>query len=154
MAAFKLLPSIGKISNRITGIVYNKPRLDNVFDNVMEAQQYEKACAEESRRRSSGLEIGTTAAFQEVVSVENIVWQYEGQTRPVLDGVSFEIHKGQSVALIGTSGSGKTTLSDVILGLFDACKGKRVYGRDRYIYDAQSMGRDRRLCSAECLFDR
>ncbi len=123
MAAFKLLPSIGKISNRITGIVYNKPRLDNVFDNVMEAQQYEKACAEESRRRSSGLEIGTTAAFQEVVSVENIVWQYEGQTRPVLDGVSFEIHKGQSVALIGISGSGKTTLSDVILGLLTPAKG-------------------------------
>ena len=51
------------------------------------------------------------------------MWQYEGQTRPVLDGVSFEIHKGQSVALIGTSGSGKTTLSDVILGLLTPAKG-------------------------------
>ncbi len=34
-----------------------------------------------------------------------------------LDGVSFEMHEGQSVGVIGTSGCGKTTLLNVILGL-------------------------------------
>ena len=61
--------------------------------------------------------------FQEVVSVENIVWQYEGQTKPVLTDVSLCIHKGESVALIGASGSGKTTLSDILLGLLAPEKG-------------------------------
>lgn len=117
MAAFKLLPSIGKISNRVTGIVYHKPRLDNVYNNILEAETYEKECEEESRRRNQGQEIDNTIDFQSVVSVENIVWQYEGQTKPVLTDVSFRIHKGESVALIGASGSGKTTLSDVLLGL-------------------------------------
>jgi len=34
-----------------------------------------------------------------------------------LDGVSFKMHEGQSVGIIGTSGCGKTTLLNVILGL-------------------------------------
>lgn len=123
MAAFKLLPSIGKISNRVTGIVYHKPRLDNVYDNILEAEKYEKECEEESRRRNRGQEIDKAIEFQEVVSVENIVWQYEGQTKPVLTDVSLCIHKGESVALIGASGSGKTTLSDVLLGLLAPKKG-------------------------------
>ena len=123
MAAFKLLPSIGKISNRVTGIVYHKPRLDNVYDNILEAEKYEKECEEESRRRNCGQEIDKAIEFQEVVSVENIVWQYEGQTKPVLTDVSLCIHKGESVALIGASGSGKTTLSDILLGLLAPEKG-------------------------------
>ncbi len=123
MAAFKLLPSIGKISNRVTGIVYHKPRLDNVYNNILEAEKYEKECEEESRRRNRGQEIDKAIEFQEVVSVENIVWQYEGQTKPVLTDVSLCIHKGESVALIGASGSGKTTLSDILLGLLAPEKG-------------------------------
>lgn len=123
MAAFKLLPSIGKISNRVTGIVYHKPRLDNVYHNILEAETYEKECEEESRRRKRGQEIDRNIDFQEMVSVENIVWQYEGQMKPVLTDVSFHIHKGESVALIGASGSGKTTLSDILLGLLTPAKG-------------------------------
>lgn len=123
MAAFKLLPSIGKISNRVTGIVYHKPRLDNVYNNILEAETYEKECEEESRRRNRGQEIDNNIDFQEMVSVDNIVWQYEGQTKPVLTDVSISIHKGESVALIGASGSGKTTLSDILLGLLTPERG-------------------------------
>ncbi len=38
-------------------------------------------------------------------------------TRVVLDGVSFEIGKGRTGALIGSSGSGKTTLLKCVVGL-------------------------------------
>ena len=38
-------------------------------------------------------------------------------TKPVLDGITLEIHPGQATALVGLTGSGKTTLLDTLAGL-------------------------------------
>jgi ABC-2 type transport system ATP-binding protein/nitrous oxidase accessory protein len=52
-----------------------------------------------------------------------------GRTR-VLDGVSFRIEPGQSVALWGSNGAGKTTLIRCALGLIDFDGAIRVAGLD------------------------
>src|SRR5439155_1054405 len=41
----------------------------------------------------------------------------------VLEGVSFEVRKGEIVALVGPSGVGKSTLADLILRLYDPVSG-------------------------------
>lgn len=53
------------------------------------------------------------------ISVENIYKTYgdEKNTTHALNGVSFNISRGEFVVLIGKSGSGKTTLLNVISGL-------------------------------------
>lgn len=64
--------------------------------------------------------------------------------RSVIDSVSFEIHPGQVVALMGGSGVGKTTLLRLISGLVGPQQGRvEVFGRvlDRHnqsdLYDAR-----------------
>lgn len=48
-----------------------------------------------------------------------------------VDGVSFDLKKGDAVSLVGESGSGKTTLGKTILRLYEPTKGKIIFdGKD------------------------
>ena len=112
MAAFRILPSIGKITNRMNGIVFNRPGLHNVYLNFKAANEYqnELRCIQEPS-------ICDDIDFKFNLCIRDVDWKY-GESKPfVLHGTTLEIIKGQSVALIGASGAGKTTLADVILGL-------------------------------------
>ena len=51
-----------------------------------------------------------------VVSVNNVTAAY-GRSENVLHNVSFDIHKGRTVAVVGESGSGKSTVARCIMGL-------------------------------------
>jgi polar amino acid transport system ATP-binding protein len=55
------------------------------------------------------------APREAVVRVDNVAKEF-GPLR-VLDGVSFEVERGQTVAIVGRSGSGKSTLLRCIAGL-------------------------------------
>lgn len=57
-----------------------------------------------------------------LVSVENVSFSYG--FRPVLEDVSFDIRKGDFLALIGPNGSGKTTLVKIILNLIRPGSGR------------------------------
>lgn len=55
-----------------------------------------------------------------------------GQARPVLDGIDFELRRGECVFLAGPSGSGKTTLLS-ILGLLLTSDAGELYLRGRRV---------------------
>ncbi|MDO4576356.1 MAG: ABC-F family ATP-binding cassette domain-containing protein [Planctomycetia bacterium] len=59
-----------------------------------------------------------------LLSVENIR-KYYGPD-PVLDGVTFDIHPGERVGLVGPNGTGKSTLMKIIAGREDADAGTCV----------------------------
>ena len=51
------------------------------------------------------------------IRAENISFFYEGSRHAIVQNISFHIHPGQFVALVGPSGGGKSTLLRLILGL-------------------------------------
>ena len=60
------------------------------------------------------------------ISIENLSFKFENGYQ-VLDDISFEFLKNQTVAIMGESGSGKSTLVDLIIGLYQPTKGTISY---------------------------
>jgi peptide/nickel transport system ATP-binding protein len=60
----------------------------------------------------------------------------EGKPRQLLhavDGVSFEIEKGQTLALVGESGCGKSTVARLLVGLYEPTRGGLTFdGQDAH----------------------
>ena len=68
-----------------------------------------------------------------MIKLENIqkVFRTEEVETVALGGVSFEVDKGEFVAIMGPSGCGKSTLLN-ILGLLDNPTGEGPQGADRF----------------------
>ena len=65
----------------------------------------------------------TVKAFHEEIELKNVSFEYEPNT-PVLQHISFQIPKGQTVALVGSSGGGKSTIADLIPRFYDPTHGQ------------------------------
>ena len=61
--------------------------------------------------------------FQSVIRYEDVSFSYQAN-RPVLQHINLDIHKGQTIALVGQSGSGKTTLADLLPRFYDPTAGR------------------------------
>ena len=75
-----------------------------------------------------------------VLTVDNLSVVFATQGGPVkaVDGVSFDVAEGRTVALVGESGSGKTTVAHAALGLLpkNATATGRIHFRDPVIPEA------------------
>lgn len=58
------------------------------------------------------------------IRFEDVGFAYGAEQRPALQGVSFEVRRGETVALVGPSGGGKTTILNLIPRFYDASSGR------------------------------
>ncbi len=135
IGAFRILPSLGRVTSSFTQFVYFVPALNCAYENLKEVRQLEQERKEEEETvNASGMAAcgkqyeGEGDAY---LTIENLHWKYPGAEKEVLNGIDIRIEKGSSVAIIGHSGAGKTTLADVILGLYRPRQGcVRLEGKD------------------------
>lgn len=76
-----------------------------------------------------------------ILKVENVKKYFNvgSGTLKAVDGVSFELHKGETLGLVGESGCGKSTAGRTILRLYEPTEGKVTFkGKD--IYDLPKNG--------------
>ena len=87
----------------------------------------------------------STKSSEVLLSLEDICkyFKVSGGTLKAVDHVTFDIHKGETVGLVGESGCGKSTLGRVAMGIYPptfgklSYKGKEVnlkHSKDRFAY--------------------
>lgn len=66
-----------------------------------------------------------------MIGVEDLTYTYRGSSTPAIDGMSFEVDRGEVFGLLGPSGAGKTTAQRILIGLLGDWTGRVVFdGRD------------------------
>jgi ATP-binding cassette, subfamily C, bacterial len=65
----------------------------------------------------------TCPELRDRIQVKDISYQYPKAPQAVFEGLSFTIHKNQTLAIVGPSGVGKSTLMDIIAGLLEPAQG-------------------------------
>lgn len=116
MAAFRLLPAFNRITGYLSGIMFNKPSIDAVYQDLVEIEAL--------TQRKKVLNENEKLKLEEAIKLEGLSFKYPENDRWILKDAELEIKKNSSVALIGASGAGKTTVADLILGLFEPQDGR------------------------------
>lgn len=77
-------------------------------------------------------------SFKESLRFEDVHFSYE--TKEIIKGISFEVKRGESIALVGASGSGKSTIADLVSRFYDVDKGRIVIdGTDIREYNLSAL---------------
>ncbi len=112
VAAFRLLPSVGKINGLLGNLQFHTPAIKELYEELNVVNKENEA----PRYRDNNIN------FEEKIELKDVSFSYDGK-KDVLNKVNVLIPKNNSVAFIGPSGAGKTTLADVVLGLIKVKEG-------------------------------
>lgn len=116
VASFRMLPSFNKITGYLSGMMFNKPSIDAVYNDLKEIEALlDKKTVDRQDTRE--------VTFEDCIKLNNVSFQYPENDKWVLRHADLEIKKNTSVALIGASGAGKTTAADLILGILEPQEG-------------------------------
>lgn len=114
VAAFKLLPSVGKINEHLSAVLYAIPSLELIYNDLKEVQNQAK----------DDQDIDRDWSFKDKIEVKDVTYQYPDGEVNVIEKANFTIKRGETIAFIGASGAGKSTMVDILLGLLKPQYGK------------------------------
>ena len=111
------------------GMVYAKDLLGSVAglyeDSLFVGDTFEFLDLEEKIKAT--VPAITPAELKKNIAVKNISFRYPGNTLPTISNVSFDVNKGEIIALVGPNGAGKSTLVKLLCRLYDPSSGNINY---------------------------
>ena len=80
------------------------------------------------------------AQLRDGIAFENVGFRYPGADRWAVRNLSFTLHAGEVVALVGENGAGKTTIVKLLARLYDPDEGRiLVDGHDMRAYNLEQL---------------
>ena len=61
--------------------------------------------------------------FKNNIQYKNVNFEYDDDDKKILNDISIQINKGETIAIVGESGAGKSTLVDLLPRFYDVTKG-------------------------------
>ena len=84
-------------------------------------------------KTSTGIATATTNDTTPLLEFRNVTFRYDNAESPALENISFTVHHGETLTIMGDIGSGKSTITNLIPRLFSIesgdilFKGKSIY---------------------------
>ena len=61
------------------------------------------------------------------IEFQDVIFRHQSANRHAINGLSFNVKEGETIAFVGPSGSGKTTLVKLLVGLYTPQEGKILF---------------------------
>lgn len=127
-AAFRLKEATGNWCENMSGYQW-------ISGNINNYREYLETV--DCTNRGTGVPL---PAGECEIEFRNVTYTYGGAKTPALSNLSFTLHKGEKLALVGLNGAGKTTIVKLMCGLYDPTEGEillnginiKEYNREEY----------------------
>jgi ATP-binding cassette subfamily B protein len=120
--------AINQVSQSVEGLLDS---LSDMYENHLFVTMLFDFLAYEPRivapTQPTRLEVATGTTGLDI-EFRDVSFTYPGKSEPTLQSISFTLHAGESIALVGRNGAGKTTLVKLLTRLYDPDEGAILIG--------------------------
>ena len=108
---------------RIYAIMSTEPEISDTATPAGEISPERKSSCSPLNNQESMHPVNSMPAIQGDILFQDLTFAYIGSPEPVLKNISFHIHPGQTLGIIGPTGCGKTTIINILMHLYTVPEG-------------------------------